>query len=257
METAEYHNLDLVEREHWYYAGKRELVHAWIDRVRPVRRNDTWLDFGAGTGIFALSMRERCRVLALDAFPESRALLARHFPTDQILAPEGDRIPLADASIAGVSALDVLEHIEDDQGAVAEIHRVLEPGGIFVGTVPADMRLWSDWDEALHHVRRYNRDAWRALFSSGDWNVAHLAFTNVLAYPAVYAIRRLRRNRMRNAPSAPRSEDRVPARPMNWILRRLFVATGKARWLDAPFGVSLIVVATKRDARLHGSTGPR
>jgi hypothetical protein len=48
MNAEEYANLERVEPEQWYYAGKREFVRRWIDRVRPPRRDDVLLDCGAG-----------------------------------------------------------------------------------------------------------------------------------------------------------------------------------------------------------------
>ena len=73
--------------------------------------------------------------------------------------------------VACVTALDVLEHLEDDARAVREFHRVLQPGGIAVTTAPADMRLWSDWDETLLHFRRYDRSGLMALFDSSEWEL--------------------------------------------------------------------------------------
>jgi hypothetical protein len=86
---------------------------------------------------------------------------------------------------------------------------VLEPGAIFVGTAPADTRLWSRRGETLHRVRRYQCDECRALFPPTEWDAAHLEFTNGRTYPAVWAIRRLRRKQTNRDAPAPRSEDRV------------------------------------------------
>jgi len=248
VDPTEYHNLDRIEREHWYYSGKRQLVLDWIERTRPLRPDDTLLDFGAGTGIFASGLKGRCRVLVLDAYEESRKLLARHFPPDAILAPEADdhRIPLPAGCVDCVTTLDVLEHIRADQQAVDDIHRVLRPGGILVATVPADMRLWSDWDEALHHVRRYSRRSLASLFRSRHWAINHIAHTNVLAYPAVFLIRGLRASKRREGTGRSRTEDRIPPAPLNRLLRAAFVSTGNAGWFRMPFGVSLLVVATKK-----------
>ncbi len=243
MDAAEYANLAAIEREHWYYSGKRRFVRAWIDRVRPPAPTDRLLDCGAGTGLFAAEMAARCRVLVLDDHEEALRLLRQRFRPEQILSLAGDRVPLPDASLDYVTALDVLEHVPDDAAVVRGFARLLKPGGLAVVTVPAGMALWSDWDVALHHFRRYRRSQLRALFPPGEWDVVHVNYTNVLAWPAVWLVRR-GRAWFRRGP-AVRTEDRLPPRAMNTLLRAIF--TGMAMWrVPFPFGVSLVLVARRR-----------
>ncbi len=88
-----------------------------------------------------------------------------------------------------VVAFDVLEHIEDDEAAVREIHRVLRPGGLALIAVPADPRLWSAHDEAVGHVRRYTRPELVDLFARNGFTVERVRSWNVLLRPVV-ALRR-------------------------------------------------------------------
>ena len=62
MNSEEYANLDRVERDHWYYSGKRRFVREWIRRIRPPVPSDVLLDCGAGTGRFAEEMAALCAV---------------------------------------------------------------------------------------------------------------------------------------------------------------------------------------------------
>ncbi len=243
MNPDEYANLERVEAAHWYYAGKRELVRRWFARLGRPAPDDTLLDCGAGTGRFAVEMSALCRVLALDDHAESLALLHQKLGRDHVLALGPHGIPLGDHTVDLVTALDVLEHIPDDARALADMHRVLKPGGVFIGTVPAGMELWSDWDTSLHHCRRYSRQTLRALFSNTHWDVVHLNYTNALVYPAVWAVRRWQKKFPSGAGN--RAEDRVPPRWLNTVLKRLFVWTGLLR-LPLPRGVSLLVVAVRR-----------
>lgn len=249
MNPAEYANLDAVEQEHWYYSGKRALVRYWLERTGPVKPEQLLLDCGAGTGRFALEMQARCRVLVLDDHEEALRLLRSRFRAEQVLSLSGDAVPLPAASLDFVTALDVLEHVRADGAVVAGFHRLLKPGGVAVVTVPASMALWSDWDEALHHFRRYDRRQLRALFPPAEWDIVHVNYTNVLAYPAVWLIRKWRRLRSSTATVRPtttsRAEDRLPPGWLNRLLRASFVTLGRMR-LPFPFGVSLLLVARKR-----------
>ena len=219
MNPAEYDNLAALEQEHWYYTGKREVVRRWLARVTTIKADDVLLDCGAGTGRFAQEMEAQCRVLVLDDHEESLRLLRARFRPEQVLALTGNRVPLPDGSLDYATALDVLEHVADDAGVVRDFQRLLKPGGVAVVTVPAGMALWSDWDVALHHFRRYDRARLGSLFPAGEWEVVYVNYTNVVAYPVVWVIRKWRQV---FRPATPRTEDRIPPRPINAILRRLF-----------------------------------
>lgn len=245
MNTDEYANLDRVEQSHWYYAGKRELAMRWIQRARPPQPQDTLLDCGAGTGRFALGMVPFCRVLVLDDHEESLRLLRQRFPAESVLSLSGDgQVPLPDASVDYLTALDVLEHTPDDVAVVKSFYRLLRPGGLTVITVPASMALWSDWDVSLHHFRRYARAQLRSLFPADQWDTVYLNYTNAPAFPAVWLLRRWRRWFPVRA-DASRAEDRLPPPWLNRLLHRLFVSLAFCR-IPFPFGVSLLLVARRR-----------
>ncbi len=262
MDAAEYANIAALEREHWYYSGKRAFVRGWIERVRPPAAADTLLDCGAGTGLFAEEMAARCRVLVLDDHEEALRILRTRFRPEQILSLAGDQVPLPDASLEYVTALDVLEHVPDDAAVVRGFARLLKPGGLAVVTVPASMALWSDWDVALHHFRRYERGQLKALFAGSEWELVHANYTNTLVFPAVWLVRKWRawtsggaekresgkvekRDTPGAAGGATRSEDKVPPRWLNALLRTIFVRMALWR-VPMPFGVSLVLVARRR-----------
>lgn len=244
MNADEYANLDRVERVHWYYAGKRELVRGWIQRVAGLSRGSLLLDCGAGTGLFAEGMRDVCGVRVLDDHAESLAILRTRFAGSEIIEGTATHIPLPAAAADCITVLDVLEHIKDDQAAVREIHRVLRPGGCVVATVPAMMTLWGYWDTALHHHRRYTAAGLKALFAGREWEIVHVNYTNVAVFPAVWLVRRWQRWRDSGANS--RMEDRIPPAWLNRFLQWLFVRLGLVRGVRFPFGVSLLLVARKR-----------
>ena len=247
MNPDEYDNLAAIERDHWYYVGKRQLVHAWLVRVGALGRDRTLLDCGAGTGLFAEEMAAHCRVLVLDDHEESLRRLRARFSDRQVLRVSADGIPLPAAAVEIVTALDVLEHTEHDATVVRELARVLRPGGFAVVTVPASMALWGDWDVGLHHYRRYDRAQLCALFPGESWETVYVNYTNVVVYPLVWAVRKWRALGKRLGWSAPssRTEDRVPPSPINALLRAQFA--GLAQWrVPFPFGVSLVLVARRK-----------
>jgi SAM-dependent methyltransferase len=246
MNPEEYKNLLKVEQQHWYYAGKREVIRYWIDRCHPLQPTDRLADCGAGTGIFAGEMRAFCQVVAIDDFEESLRLLDTRLGKDSVMKGSCAALPLADQSVEVVTALDVLEHVQDDQTSINEFLRVLRPGGIAVITVPALMALWSDWDGALRHHRRYNVRQLRKIIPPG-FEILHLNYINVAVLPAVFVVRKFRALKQRfGFKAATRSEDRIPPHWLNRFLQWLFVRLACQKMIHFPAGVGLLAVLRKK-----------
>lgn len=64
-------------------------------------------------------------------------------------------LPFSNEKFGLVCAFDVIEHIEDDRMVFGEVSRVLKEEGYFVFSVPMHARLWTEFDEFVGHVRRY------------------------------------------------------------------------------------------------------
>jgi ubiquinone/menaquinone biosynthesis C-methylase UbiE len=249
MNPEEYQNLARIETAHWFYAGKREIVRYWIQHFRPLQRVDLLVDCGAGTGIFADEMNSICQILALDDFDESLALLQERLGASRVLKASCTALPLADASVDVLTALDVIEHVEDHCTAAREFLRVLRPGGIAVITVPALMALSSDWDVTLRHFRRYSKGSLLKILPP-EFEILHAEYVNVAVLPIVFAVRKWRGLKIRmGAKTDARSEDKIPALWINNILRRVFVSLACQNAVGFPAGVGLIAVLRKKTNR--------
>lgn len=148
-----------------------------------------------------------------------------------------------------ICALDVIEHLEDDRGAVQWIADGLVPGGHFIASVPAHQWLFGEHDTALGHFRRYNRKAFLALLPP-ELEPIRAGYFNTTLFPAVAAIRGLallRRRRSRDVSAARKQSSTLPA-PADWMLGRLLGVEARvfARRPIAPFGLSFFVLARKR-----------
>jgi SAM-dependent methyltransferase len=181
MEAAELRTLVEVEDRHWWYAERRKLL---ARELRRLPAPGSALDIGAAGGGNTRVLRSHgWRPLALE-FAPTAAQIARERGLDVIRA-DARELPVRTASMDLVTAFDILEHIEEDYLAAAEITRVLRPGGTALIAVPADMALWSEHDTAVGHVRRYTRGTLAEVIVKGGLVIEDMWSWNVLLRPVV------------------------------------------------------------------------
>jgi SAM-dependent methyltransferase len=251
MNPAEYVRLAQVDQHHWFYRGKRHIVRHWIGAYTRLGGNDLLIDGGTGTGIWPQEMARQCRVLGIDEYEESLTLARPRLAAvgGEVLKSGLQHVPLPDGLASVVTLLDVLEHLDDAEGAFREMLRLTKPGGLLVVTVPALMWLWSDWDVALHHRRRYTKKTLRQTLNQPGAEILRCAYFNTFALPAVALVRAYRR--WRPAPGSngvrpARMEDRIPGPLLNRMLFWLMTWPACRAWCAAPLGVSLLAVVRKR-----------
>ena len=243
MRSDLYDSLASTEETHWWFQARKSIILALLDReLAEKSRNLAILDVGAGTGMLAEALTRFGRVTALEAAPEALTHLERRNDLTIVrgILPNPD---LPRGAYDLVTGFDVLEHIEDDRSAMADIADVLRPGGLLLLTVPAHPALWSDHDEIHHHFRRYRPGEVEDLAGGSGLAVRFSSPFQTLLFPLILAERLMRRLRPSEAPPE------VPPRPVNWIARRVFSL--ERHWIAhrvrAPIGSSHIVLATKPD----------
>ncbi len=151
-------------------------------------------------------------------------------------------LPFRDSSFDLVSAFDVVEHCEPESVALAELGRVLVPGGRLLLSVPAYQWAWSAHDVHAGHHRRYTRPRLVAAVERAGFVVRRASYGFAGVFPMFAAERLARRVRR---PAASRSLPEPPATVEKVLLG---LSRAEARWLkghDAPFGSSVFLAADK------------
>jgi SAM-dependent methyltransferase len=220
-----------VERRHWWFRGRREVIARVLERALPP--GSAVLDIGCGTGFVLERLSHRFAVTGLepDATVRDRAAAPMR---DAILEGSSDDLSvLAGNQFDAVTMLDVLEHLDDDIAALRSIRTVLSDNGLLLATVPADPSLWSAHDELNEHRRRYTPESLRRALVDAGYVIEKLAYLNVRLYP----LARFHRSHAGD----PCRALTVPAAPFNSLFAWLFANEQPAGL--ARKGLSLLAVA--------------
>jgi SAM-dependent methyltransferase len=212
--------------------------YSWIaDQFGPHLRGRV-LEVGAGRGNFSAHMMPRVSEAVLSE-PDvaSHRILADRFKQHSrvtVLRRPPD-VAADDASFDAVVAVNVLEHIADDVGAVQLWGRLLKPDGALLLFVPAVPWLYGSLDKAVLHQRRYTREGLLAVVRAGNLHptsVRYFDSLGVLPWLLVGRVLRIGTFSQRGATMY----DRVVVPPLRRVEARL----------APPIGKNLVIVAVKR-----------
>lgn len=187
-------------------------------------------------------------LIGSDFVPGPLHALADRKPSQPLMRFDVTRCPLPDASIDVVVALNVLEHIEDDERAAREIARILRPGGAAVIELPAGPRLFDVYDKALMHFRRYTQASACELFERAGMMIANRSHVGVFVFPAFAAVK------LRNRLTMSDSDDnqmRVVASSLSstrssWLMSAAMNLEARlASRVSFPFGIRCVLTAIK------------
>jgi SAM-dependent methyltransferase len=249
MERNEYITMHRLETTHWWFAGKRFLVTATLDRCfAPSSIRHAILDIGCGTGMMMQAMESHGRTYGLEVSPDAIRLSKQRGLHRIVRSNAGTDLPFKNAAFDAVTCLDVLEHLDDDRNLIKEIFRVVKPGGYVIVTVPAFQIQWSRHDVAIHHKRRYTKQMMLDRTAGYPWRIRKASYFNMVLFLPILAIRKAR-GLLSTEVQTPRSDFalKLPG-CLNDALSWLMITEIKClRCMDFPFGVSFVLVLHKCD----------
>jgi SAM-dependent methyltransferase len=233
-----------VEDQSFWFRGRNELIISTFKRSFPDAA--TFLEIGCGTGFVLRGMRNELPNLELNGAelsPDALEIARQRLPGVRLL--ELDALAMKfDGAFDVVGAFDVLEHVEDDEGAFREIARAMKSRGGAIFTVPQHPWLWSALDEVAGHHRRYTRAELVAkLERAGFADIQTTSFVTLLLPGMVVSRWRHPAGSgefdLEDSLRLPRLLDRICESAMS-VERRLIEAG-----LSFPVGGSLLAVARK------------
>ena len=213
--------------DYWWYVARADLLETALRSH--VQGAGLTLDLGSADGPSASWLRDAvARTVSLDIDP-------RGLGSDGVCG-SALALPFADETFEAVSAFDVIEHCDPESQALAEVRRVLKPGGRFVMSVPAYTWAWSDFDVANGHHRRYTRARARIAVEAAGFSVQRVTHGFASVFPMFAAERVARKVRRKGAQGAV---DVVEVPSMSRLDRHILSRA------DLPFGSSVFLAATR------------
>ncbi len=243
----------IEEDSHWWFASRTRALNVVMGPLLSKRPDFRLLDIGCGAGnmIHHLSRYGQVKGLEIDERPVNIAR-QRGYDVDQFDVTQA--MPFDENSFDAITALDVIEHNEDDMAILTDSYRVLKPGGQIIITVPALMWLWSHNDEINAHVRRYTAAEIKQKLSQTGFKVRRVTYNNFFIFPMAATLILLRR--LAKAEPALAShhladeEYQVEMEPTSPPVNAILTLVGQIeaaliRYVNLPIGISLIAVGQK------------
>jgi len=248
MQQHTYAIMDEVEGSHWWFVGRRAILEGFLQNIvgrLAARRAKTLqiLDVGCGTGANLEMLSQFGQAQGVDVSDD-----ALEFCRQKGLAAQkglAETLPYEDGAFDLTTALDVVEHLDDDIAGLKEMFRVTKSGGYSLIFVPAFMWLWGVQDDISNHRIRYTRKQIVERLQKAGYTVERATYANWTFFTPILAGRTI----MKLTGIKPESENNITISGLNGVFGRLFGA--ESLWLrrfNFPIGVSIVIVARKNNS---------
>jgi SAM-dependent methyltransferase len=254
MQQHTYAIMRRVEERHWWFVGRRQIISSFLRRVcqglkaacaEQGRQSSALkiLDVGCGTGANLEMLSQFGEAQGVDVSREALSFCRERGLTN-VKQGAAEALPYEADSFDLVTGLDVVEHLDDDLAGLKEMRRVLRRGGRTLLFVPAFMFLWGVQDDVSNHRRRYTLKELKRVVQEAGLEVERATYVNLSFFAPILLGRLL----MRATRLRPESENNLTIGFLNGVLGKLLGAESvPLRYLNFPFGVSIVCVARKTE----------
>ncbi len=244
--------LALVEDRHFWFCARNRLIFELAKKVSStLQSGNLILEVGSGNGNVLRVLRKACpqaTVVGLELWFDGLRHAQRRSAG---LLVQGDvrNCPFG-KTFDVVGLFDVLEHVAEERETLASLWTLLAPGGTLLLTVPAHQSLWSYFDVAARHCRRYSAQDLRQKLTDAGFQVEFLSQFMASIFPMVWIFRKMR-GRGKDSDSASARPQASAEFRLVPVLNQMLTAllTLEARWIAGghrlPIGTSLVVVARR------------
>jgi len=243
FDIGAFERLALVEPTSFWFRSRNRLVIQLLTKHFAHARS--LLEVGCGTGFIISGVndaRSELELVGSDLHPAGLAFAQRRLPDADLYQMDARHIPF-DSEFDVVLALDVIEHIREDEAVLAQIFKAVKPGGGAIVSVPQHPRLWSANDDFSQHKRRYTRRELKSKLRNAGFEVRQVTSFVTTLLPLMLVSRMRQSDIAKFDPSGEYRSPRAVDRALEGLLEteRWMIGMG----VSLPAGGSLFAVATK------------
>jgi len=243
MQSHHYPILYQVEDTHWWYVGRRRIIQALVERISTTLKTQRILDVGCGTGANLKMLAAYGKAEGVDISPQA-VDFCHERGLNSVKLGAIEQLPYESDSFELVTALDVIEHLDDDIAGLREMRRVLCRDGRLLVFVPAFMFLWGVQDDVSNHRRRYTLPRLLKAVEEAGFSVEWSSYANISFFLPVLVVRSV----MRWLGLRADTEYGINISLMNGPFSSLFAAERLVfKHGRLPFGVSAVCIARRVD----------
>lgn len=240
MKDYLYSELYEIESKHWWFVVKKKIVLSMMKKYLR-KKNNKILDAGCGCGLMLNDLKEYGQPFGMDYSDEAVKFSKLIFNGEINIGYIPGNIPYDKNYFNCILALDVIEHIDDDIGALKDIYEHLSDNGICIITVPAYMFLWSNHDDIHEHKRRYVLCELKHKLINSGFKIEKISYYNTLLFLPIFIARQI--HKLFNIKG---SDAKMPNKLINVILERIFMLEEHIlNNFNMKFGVSVIAVVRR------------
>ncbi len=235
-----------LESTNFWFRARNELILWALRTFKPDAQS--FLEVGCGTGFVLSGIAELHPDMALsgsEIFLEGLSHAATRVTSAKFMQMDARCVPFVDEFDA-IGTFDMLEHVDEDAGVLAQLHRALRPEGVLLLTVPQHAWLWSRSDDYACHVRRYNRIEIEDKVQKAGFKLLRSTSFITTLLPAMVFSREVQKRK--KSPFDPAAELKI-APWLNTVFEKVLYIdrTLIKLGLNLPFGGSRLVVARKNN----------
>ena len=226
--------------------------YAHVSMKTALEQRGIVLDVGCSSGFLLHEIRSQYpeeNVIGADYLQDIVRQCAKKLPSVPMLQFDLRGCPLPDNSLDAVVALNVLEHIDDDEKALGHIFRILKPGGVAHIEVPGGAALYDFYDEVLMHHRRYGRKEIIKKCKNAGFRVIRAFGIGWMIYPMFFAIKKKNRwlgQRLSDEEKKRRVASAIKVTKNSKIIKSLLdIESMITQIIHIHFGVRQVVVLEK------------
>ncbi len=247
MDIGMYRDFYNLATKHWWFVARRKITFSMIGKFFPDGERLTILDVGCGTGSTLKELEKLGYAIGVDISKEAVKFCKLRGCKNVYKVDQKEGLFFEDNTFDLITALDIIEHIDDERAALAEYYRIIRKGGILLITVPAYDFLWGPHDEVNEHKRRYVARELRNKVEKVGFTVKKMTYFDTFLFPFFVLVRTGHRvSKMINSSYKPHSDLKMRPLVINYLLKTIFSLEDQfLKELNFSYGASLLCVAKK------------